>query len=141
MLKIRPFARSDTEAVIEVWNLCGLLRSVNDPKKDIARNLKVRPDLFLVGVADGALVATAMAGYEGHRGWVNYLGVLPQYQRHGYAAQMMAEVERLLRLEGCPKINLQVRTGNAQAIAFYERIGFKQDPVLPFGKRLVHDDT
>jgi ribosomal protein S18 acetylase RimI-like enzyme len=139
-MEIRPFVRSDSGAVIEVWRLCGLVRPSNDPKKDIARKLRVRPDLFLIGVVDGTIVATAMAGYDGHRGWVNYFGVLPHYQRRGYAAQMMAEVERRLRLEGCPKINLLVRAGNAQAIAFYEKAGFQQDPVVSFGRRLEHDD-
>jgi len=138
-LEIRPFARADTDAVIEVWRLSGLVRPTNDPRKDIARKLKVRPDLFLVGVLGGTIVATVMAGYDGHRGWINYLGVLPQYQRRGYARRMLAEGERLLRAEGCPKINLQVIASNAQAIAFYEKIGFAQDPVLSFGKRLEHD--
>jgi len=137
--EIRAFSRPDTDAVIEVWRLSGLQRPSNDPHKDIARKLKVRPDLFLVGVLDGVIVATAMAGYEGHRGWINYLGVLPKYQRRGYARQMLAEAERLLRLEGCPKINLQVIASNASAIAFYGKLGFTQDPVLSFGKRLEHD--
>ena len=139
-LVIRPFKAADTEAVIDFWRQCGLLRPNNDPRKDIARKLMVRPDLFLVGTADGSIVATAMAGYEGHRGWVNYLGVLPAFQRLGCARRILDEAERLLRLEGCPKINLQVVATNAKAIAFYNRIGFVQDPVLSFGKRLERDE-
>lgn len=137
---IRPFALTDTDAVITVWRESGLVRSTNDPRKDIHRKLKVRPDLFLVGVLDGVVIATVMIGYEGHRGWINYLGVLPVYQRHGYARQLMTEAERLLRVEGCAKINLQVRKTNHAVLAFYASLGFAEDEVVSLGKRLESDE-
>ncbi len=136
---IRPFAPGDTEAVVEVWRRCGLLHPNNDPRKDIARKLKVRPDLFLVGTAGGVIVATAMAGYEGHRGWINYLGVLPEHRRRGHARRLLEEAERRLRLEGCPKINLQVRPDNAEALRFYERVGYSGAGIVSLGKRLEYD--
>jgi ribosomal protein S18 acetylase RimI-like enzyme len=136
---IRPFAHQDADAVIEVWRRTGLLYPTNDPRKDIARKLKVRPDLFLVGTVGGAVVATAMIGYEGHRGWINYLGVLPEHRRRGYALRLLEEAERLLRREGCPKINLQVRPGNAAALSFYERAGYSLSGNLSLGKRLEED--
>ena len=136
---IRPFSTGDTDAVINVWRLSGLVHPNNDPAKDIRRKLKVRPDLFLVGAVGAEIVATAMVGYEGHRGWINYLGVLPEHQRCGYARRMMEEAERLLRLEGCSKINLQVRSTNNAALSFYARIGFVRDEVVSLGKRLERD--
>jgi len=139
VLTIRSFAEGDADAVIDVWHRSGLARDWNDPRKDIARKMKVRPDLFLVGVCEGRVVATVMAGYEGHRGWINYLGVLPEFQRRGFATELMAEAERRLRLEGCAKINLQIRATNSEAVAFYRKIGFRQDPVFSFGKRLEDD--
>jgi ribosomal protein S18 acetylase RimI-like enzyme len=138
-MKIRPFQNSDESAVIDLWQKCNLVRPVNDPKKDIRRKLAVNPDLFLVGLAGGKLIATAMAGYEGHRGWINYLAVHPEYRRKGHARQIMSEAEKLLRNLGCPKINLQVRTNNTEAIEFYQRIGFSVDEVVSLGKRLEHD--
>lgn len=102
--------------------------------------MKVRPDLFLVGELDGRVIATVMAGYDGHRGWLYYLAVLPQHQRAGYGRAIVAEAERLLRIEGCPKINLQVRTSNNDVIEFYRQIGFASDQVLSLGKRLEKDD-
>jgi ribosomal protein S18 acetylase RimI-like enzyme len=138
-LQIRPFASEDTEAVIEVWRRSGLLHPNNDPAKDIRRKLRVRPDLFLVGTVGPAIVATVMIGYEGHRGWINYLGVLPEHQRRGHARRMMEEAERLLSLEGCAKINLQVRTANAAALSFYRTMGFSGDDVVSLGKRLERD--
>jgi ribosomal protein S18 acetylase RimI-like enzyme len=122
---IRAFADADEPDVIRLWERCGLTRPWNDPSKDIARKRRVQPELFLVGVVDGALVASAMAGYDGHRGWVNYLAVDPDHRRQGLAAALMAEVEQRLRALGCAKINLQIRRDNLEAISFYERIGFK----------------
>jgi ribosomal protein S18 acetylase RimI-like enzyme len=99
----------------------------------------VRPDLFLVGVVGGAVVATAMLGYDGHRGWVYYLGVDPEHQKGGLGRAIMERAEELLRAEGCPKINLQVRTSNEGVIAFYKRLGYALDDVVGMGKRLEHD--
>ena len=139
-MMIRAFQPSDEAGVVELWRRCDLVRPWNDPHKDIARKLKVRPDLFLVGEIDGAIVATAMAGYDGHRGWINYLGVDPDHHRKGLARQIMSEAERLLRKEGCSKINLQVRSSNSQAIEFYRQIGFAVDDVVSMGKRLESDE-
>jgi ribosomal protein S18 acetylase RimI-like enzyme len=138
-MRIRPFEVTDEAAVILLWERCGLTRPWNDPRKDIRRKLCVRPDLFLVGVLDGAIVATVMAGYDGHRGWINYLGVDPAHQRQGFGRIIMEEAERLLRAEGCPKINLQVRTSNLGAVEFYKSIGFATDEVVSLGKRLEAD--
>jgi ribosomal protein S18 acetylase RimI-like enzyme len=110
-----------------------------DPLKDIQRKVDTQPELFLVAEQEGEIVGTAMAGYEGHRGWINYLAVSPPLQKGGLGRQLMDHAERLLRERGCPKINLQVRTSNRGVIAFYERLGFVQDDVVSLGKRLVSD--
>ncbi len=136
---VRPFETADEDAVVALWERCGLTRPWNDPRKDIRRKVRVRPDHFLVGVVDGEIAATVMVGYEGHRGWIQYLGVDPRRQRTGLGRAIVAEAERLLRAEGCPKINLQVRTSNSGAIEFYKRLGFALDDVVSMGKRLEHD--
>lgn len=139
-MEIRAFHPNDEEAVISLWRDCDLIRAWNDPHKDIRRKLQVRPDLFLVGLVDGHIVACVMAGYEGHRGWLNYLAVAPEHQRRGHARAIVDEAERLLRAAGCPKINLQVRTSNHDVIEFYRRLGYSVDDVMSMGKRLDHDD-
>src|SRR3954471_7077197 len=126
-MTIRPFAISDKNAVIELWRRCDLLRPQNDPHKDIARKMKVRPDLFLVGLLDEKIIASVMAGYDGHRGWLYYVGVDPQYWRRGYGREIVAHAEDLLRKSGCGKINLQVRTSNKDVIEFYRQCGFAVD--------------
>jgi ribosomal protein S18 acetylase RimI-like enzyme len=139
MLAIRSFDAADSDAVVALWRDCGLLRPANDPIKDISRKQKVRGDLFLVGLRDDEIVATVMVGFDGHRGWINYLAVAPKHRKHGYGRAMVREAERLLAAEGCPKVNLQVRSANREAVKFYAAIGYAQDDVLSFGKRLVQD--
>ncbi len=138
-MEIRPYDPADEAAVVSLWQRCDLTRPWNDPHKDIRRKVAIAPEMFLVGVLGGEVVATVMVGYDGHRGWINYLGVAPEHQRKGLGREIMAEAERRLRALGCPKINLQVRTSNVAAVAFYRRIGFAVDDVLSMGKRLEKD--
>ena len=138
-LQIRAYRESDEDAVVALWRECGLVRPWNDPEKDIHRKLRVQRDLFLVGTLDGRLVATVMAGYEGHRGWINYLAVAEEYRRRGVGRRLMDEAEARLRAIGCPKINLQIRSSNTEVVAFYRALGFSVDDSLSMGKRLVED--
>ena len=138
-MPIRPFSEGDADAVIALWERCGLTRPWNDPRRDIERKLLVQPELFLVALDGDALVGTVMAGYEGHRGWINYLGVDPDRRGDGIGRALMAEAERLLAERGCPKISLLVREGNDDARAFYAALGYATDAAIPLGKRLVDD--
>ncbi|MHC5770518.1 MAG: GNAT family acetyltransferase [Nostoc sp.] len=140
-MEIRAFELTDESAVIALWMRCGLTQPWNDPKKDIERKLCVQPHLFLVSIIGQEIVATVMAGYEGHRGWINYLAVAPQYQRQGIGKLMMLEAEQLLVEVGCPKINLQVRTTNSEVIKFYQHLGYVVDDVISLGKRLESDES
>ena len=136
---IRSFRTSDEGAVIALWRECGLTRAWNDPRKDITRKLTVQPELFLVGELDGKVIATLMAGYEGHRGWVNYLAIDPAAQRSGLGRALMTEIERRLLDRGCPKLNVQVRATNPSAVEFYRSLGYALDDVVSLGKRLESD--
>lgn len=140
-MEIRAFQPKDESAVASLWHRCDLVRPWNDPHRDVCRKLKVNPEWFLVGVMDDRVVATVMAGYEGHRGWLNYLAVAPELQRHGLARAMVAKAEQLLRGAGCPKINLQIRTSNRGVIEFYRRLGYSVDDVVSMGKRLEQDGS
>ena len=139
-LHIRSYRASDETGVVELWIACKLVVSHNDPRKDIRRKLGVNPEWLLIGEQESRIVATCVVGYEGHRGWINYLAVSPDARRRGIATRMMAEAERSLRKAGCPKINLQVRSTNLQVIEFYRSLGFKVDDVTSMGKRLEVDE-
>jgi ribosomal protein S18 acetylase RimI-like enzyme len=137
--RIRAFDRADTETVVDLWRRCGLTRPWNDPYRDIERKLTVQPELFLVLERDDAVAATAMAGYDGHRGWVYYVAVEPALQGSGVGRMLMTEVERRLTGLGCPKLNVQVRSGNEPVAAFYRRLGYAEDGAVGLGKRLIPD--
>ncbi len=139
-LLIRPYHSDDKQRVINLWFDCGLVVPQNNPERDIERKLKVNPEWFLVGILRDILVATCIIGYEGHRGWINYLAVDPKYQRRGIASGLMEEAENILRTAGCPKINLQVRETNTEVVQFYESIGYKVEPIVNMGKRLEYDE-
>lgn len=138
-MNIREYREADQDAVLSLWEECGLVKPQNDPAKDIARKLKVDPDLFLVGLIENEVVATVMGGYEGHRGWINYLAVKPSRQHNACGQEIMREIERRIEEKGCPKINLQVRSTNTEVVSFYEAIGYKVDEVVSLGKRLDFD--
>lgn len=138
-MKIRSFREGDRGAVVELWKACGLTRPWNDPNKDISRKLAVQPDLFFVGEFDGKVIATAMAGYDGHRGSVFYLAVSPVYQGRGFGKLLMHKVEDALRTMGCPKLNIVVRSSNHKVLVFYSSLGYSADDVVSTGKRLIQD--
>jgi ribosomal protein S18 acetylase RimI-like enzyme len=137
---VRAFKEVDEARVIELWTFAGLVRPWNNPKRDIARKLKVQRELFLVAELDGVIVGTVMAGYDGHRGWVNYLAVDIGQRRRGIGTALMRDAERRLLLLGCPKLNLQIRRENTGVQAFYAALGFTEDAAVSMGKRLEKDD-
>ena len=138
-MEILPYETNDENEVIALWDVCGLIAPANDPQMDINRKLEVDRDLFLVGRNKSAVVATVMGGYEGHRGWINYLAVAPSERRQGYGQKMVAAVEVLIEKKGCPKINLQVRATNEEVIEFYKALGYRVDDVIGLGERLKVD--
>src|SRR3984893_2815288 len=141
-LEIRRFQSIDVDQVIGLWHSCNLIRPWNDPRKDIARKLRVNPEWFLVGILGEEIVGSIMVGYEGHRGWINYLAVAAPFRCRGIGNQLMERAEEILRAVGCPKINLLVRVGNEQELSrFYIGLGFRLDRVVCYGKRLEADEA
>lgn len=137
---IRPFENDDRQTVIKLWRRCGLVVAWNDPEADIDRKLRVDPELFVVGIAGSRLVATAMGGYDGHRGSLYYLAVDLEQQGRGYGRKIVDFLADLLEQRGCPKLNIMVRSSNTRMIDFYHRLGFKTDEVVCLGKRLIEDE-
>ena len=137
---IRPFEDDDRQTVIKLWRRCGLVVAWNDPEADIDRKLRVDPELFVVGLAGSRLVATAMGGYDGHRGSLYYLAVDAEQQGRGYGRKIADYIADLLEQRGCPKLNIMVRSSNTGMIDFYHRLGFKTDEVVCLGKRLIQDE-
>lgn len=139
-MDILPFSEKYRIQIIDLWHRCGLIRAWNDPHKDIDRKLAVGPELFVIGLIEGEPVASLMGGYDGHRGWMNYLAIAPHHRGQGHAKELVQFLEaELLRL-GCPKLNLQIRSDNSAVIDFYRHLGFEPDGAVSMGKRLIADD-
>jgi ribosomal protein S18 acetylase RimI-like enzyme len=132
---IRPFEAGDEEQVIDLWHRCGLVIPANEPRRDIALKMQFQPQLFFVGVVGARVTATVMVGYEGHRGWINYLAIAPDLQRHGLGRQIMDRAEAELHRLGCPKVNLMVRSTNHAVVEFYQRLGYLVEDRVCMSKR------
>ena len=135
-LKIRPYHEDDQDAVIKLWmKVFPDAPPHNNPARDIKTKREVQPELFLVALLEDDLIGTVMAGFDGHRGWVYYLGVDPDYQRQGIGTALMKNVESKLLGMGCPKLNLQIRIDNAEVQTFYESLGYSTEDRLSMGKK------
>jgi hypothetical protein len=125
------------EAAVALWAQVGLTRPWNDPRADFVRALEGPASAVLGGFAAGALIATAMVGHDGHRGWVYYLAVAEAAQGRGHGTAMMRACETWLRARGVPKLNLMIRGTNASAHRFYDALGYGVDDVQVRSRRLA----
>lgn len=139
-LKIRNYRADDELAVIHLWQQCGLIVPWNNPHADIARKCDDTPELFFVGSMGSRIVASCMAGFDGHRGWIYYLAVDESLRRQGIGRKLVRHAETELLDRGCPKINLMVRNTNQSVIDCYQSLGYGTDPVVVLSKRLIEDE-
>jgi ribosomal protein S18 acetylase RimI-like enzyme len=135
-LAITAIEDADVAAIVSLWERCGLTRPWNDPAADIALARKGPNSTILIGREDEKIVASAMVGHEGHRGWVYYVAVDPDRRGHGLGRAIMNAAEDWLRQAGIAKLQLLVRQDNAKASAFYETIGYDEAAVTVFAKWL-----
>jgi ribosomal protein S18 acetylase RimI-like enzyme len=141
-LSIQPFETSDRMAIEQLWAQV----FPDDPPRNapsimIDNKLKVQPELLLVGKVEGHVVGAVIAGFDGVRGWIYHLAVSPDWRRRGFAAQLVRAAERGLRSLGCPKVNLQVRAMNSEAVAFYRSVGYDIEERLSMGRSLDAEAT
>ena len=135
-LAISPIVDADVEAVIALWQRCGLTRPWNDPASDIAFARRGGNATILTGRVGGALVATAMVGHDGHRGWVYYVAVDPDRQGQDFGRAIMAAAEDWLRARDVTKVMLMVRPDNVSVQAFYDRLGYDVQERVIYAKWL-----
>jgi ribosomal protein S18 acetylase RimI-like enzyme len=141
-LSIQPFEASDRMALEQLWaHVFSDDPPRNAPSIMIDNKLKVQPELLLVGKVEGRVVAAVIAGYDGVRGWIYHLAVSPDWRRRGFAKQLVRAAERGLRNLGCPKVNLQVRAMNSEAVAFYRSAGYDIEERLSMGRSLDAETT
>src|SRR5262245_24597977 len=124
-LQIRDIVDEDVPEVIALWNAAGVSRPWNEPTRDIAFARRDAHSTVLVGLDGDRIVASAMVGEDGHRGWVYYVAISPERQRGGLGRTMMQAAEEWLKRRGVWKVQLLVRADNAQATNFYDQLGYR----------------
>ncbi|MCJ2186963.1 GNAT family acetyltransferase [Novosphingobium sp. 2638] len=127
---------ADWEGVVALWEAVGLTRPWNDARADFDLALAGPASTILLAREGAALRGTVMVGFDGHRGWVYYLGVDPACRDAGIGRALMQASEQWLTARGCPKIQLMVRGSNAEARGFYEALGYDVQDVVTIGRRL-----
>jgi ribosomal protein S18 acetylase RimI-like enzyme len=136
-VRIEPLPERLYDAAIRLWQDSGLTRPWNDPEADLRRAAGGGSSCVLAAIGDDdGLLATAMVGHDGHRGWVYYLAVDAAQRGRGLGRQMMAACEDWVRSRGIPKIQLMVRATNRATMGFYEHLGYADSDVVVFGRRL-----
>ena len=136
-MRIEPLPEALNDAAIRLWQDSALTRPWNDPAADLRRAASGSTSAVLAAVGDdGCLLATAMVGHDGHRGWVYYLAVDAEARGRGLGRQMMEACELWVQSRGIPKIQLMVRATNKAVVGFYERLGYVEADVVVLGRRL-----
>lgn len=128
---------ADADAIVALWQACGLTRPWNDPHADFAQAIANPTSTVLLARDADTLIGAVMVGFDGHRGWIYYLGVIPARQRQRLGVTLMAAAEDWLRACGAPKLQLMVRSDNQPALDFYAALGLELQPVVTLGKRLA----
>ena len=138
MLDVATASMSDESSVVDLWHEAGLTRPWNDPSQDFARAIAGSSSCILLGSVVDKPVATVMAGYDGHRGWLYYLAVRPALLRMGHGTAMVSAASDWLQEAGAPKVELMLREGNPAA-RFYEAIGWAREPVTVWSRWLTRE--
>ncbi len=124
-LSVRPYRGGDRDALVGLWEACGLTRPWNDPDRDIALFAETASSEIFVGLAGGGLIASVCVGHDGHRGWVYYLAVAPDARGRGHGTAILRHAEDWLKGRGVPKAQLLIRPEIRATQTFYARAGYE----------------
>jgi ribosomal protein S18 acetylase RimI-like enzyme len=135
LIALRDYEATDGEALRALWHASGF-RSTGDDDRSLAAFAARNPGLLLVATADGAVIASALGGWDGRRGWIYHVATASAFRRKGIATRLVRRLEQRLRSAGAPKVNAIVRDENPDARAFWERLGYAVAPTHQFGREL-----
>ena len=135
-VEIREFTAADAGALEAFWVRCGLRIRPGDDPPSLVRFAERNPGLFLLALDESRIVGSALAGWDGRRGWLYHVGTDPDRRRGGIGRALVAAIETRLRDLGCPKLNLIVWDDNEQAMAFWRALGYRREATVGFSKEL-----
>jgi ribosomal protein S18 acetylase RimI-like enzyme len=117
---IRPCRLEECGEILELWRDAGSTPSISDSIDNIERALKTSNGLLLVAEYQSRIIGTVMGGWDGWRGNIYRLAVLPRFRRQGIGRTLVQELEKQLVSKGVSKISVLVEKGEELAIAFWE---------------------
>ena len=138
-MKIRQYKNDDHPQVLALWQSSGLVTGRSDTRESLQKQMKRDPDLFLVAEEDGRIIGVIMGRWEGRRGWINRLAIVPEHRNNKLGSKLVEEVEERLKTKGCEKVNLLIDGGNASVQDFYRKIGYSNDDLIFMEKWLVKE--
>jgi len=138
-IEIRELRPSAGDEVRALWQASGIHIRPGDDDVSLARLLSRNPGLCLVGCKSDRIVATALGGFDGRRGWLYHVATHPDMRRRGIATRIVREVEERLRTQGCKKLNLIVWDEEEDAMAFWTAIGYRRERTVEFAKPLADE--
>ena len=126
--------------VIKLWRSVFQYKETrNNPELSINRKLMAKDNLFFVALEDDEVIGTIMAGYDGHRGWIYSLAVIPERRKLGIGSKLLEYTENELKKLGCVKINLQIVKINKVIKRFYLKNGYRVDERISMGKDIIEN--
>ena len=135
-MDIRTYREGDGDRLRTFWLTCGIKIRPGDDDASLARFAAHNPELLLLAEENGHLVGSALAGWDGRRGWLYHVAVREDHRRHGLGARLVRTIEERLREHGCPKVNLIVWDDNTWAMQFWEALGYRREKTVEFAKEL-----
>ena len=124
-MEIRELDATHRADAVALWHRTEITRQWNPPEEDFDRAVRGPSSVVPGGFEGSRLVASAMVGHQGHRGWVYYLAVEPDRRSAGSGRALMQAAEDWVRAAGIPKIQLMVRAANGAALGFYGALGLR----------------
>jgi ribosomal protein S18 acetylase RimI-like enzyme len=140
-IEIKPYDNEEHRSqVIEIWStIFRYSEPRNDPSLIIDKKLAVNDKLFFVALENNKIVGTILAGYDGHRGWIYSMGVIPEKRNVNVGTQLLQYAENELKKLGCFKINLQIHEHNEKVKEFYLKNGYEIEDRISMGKEIAEN--
>jgi ribosomal protein S18 acetylase RimI-like enzyme len=127
-MQVRPATRADVDAVLELWAQARSdAASTPDDVEAIARLLEDGGGALIVAKADGRVVGAIVAGWDGWRGNMYRLAVLPAYRRRGIGRRLVEAGHDSLRAKGARRVTALIAHAEEEAIALWRAAGYELD--------------
>ena len=120
---IRLYHPGDGDALRAIWTAAGF-RLIGDDDAGLDTFARRNPETFLVAADGDRIVGSAMGAWDGRRGWLYHVAVVPELRRMGLGSALVGAVEAALRAAGCRRVLVLVEAANEPALSFWAARGY-----------------